>query len=218
MSETARPLGIQSRDDYRQYLAADLAAHNIERWGLFYSIRKPEAYHQRLMRRVEYLNSKSSKVSKVQRMVARFRLQRHAIRTGISFPPGVAGQGLSIAHFGSIVVNSKATIGKFCRIHSATNIGTSGGGVPTIGDYVYIGPGAIIYGKIKIGDGAVIGANAVVNRDVPPGVTVAGAPARVISKRDSSSVVPVWFPNFSARDRPSRIGEPAASQLPKASI
>jgi len=209
---------IQSRADYKHFLAEDLAAHNLTRWGLLYSFRKPEVYHQRLMRRVEFLNSKTGIWSKVLRTYAKFRLQRHAVRTGISFPPGVAGPGLSIAHFGSIVVNSKAKIGCYCRIHSATNIGTSGGGVPTIGDYVYIGPGAIIYGDIRVGHRAVIGANAVVNRDVPAGVTVAGAPARVISQRDSASVVPNWFPNSSyvgGSVRSARHIEPASSEATK---
>jgi len=50
---------------------------------------------------------------------------------------------------------------------------------------VYIGPGAKIFGAITIGDGAAIGANAVVHRDVSPGVTVGGVPARVISDKGS---------------------------------
>ncbi len=190
---------IRSKADYRRFLDEDLKAHNLKRWGVTSPLRKPEVYYQRLMRRVEYLNSKSGPLNRLFLFYARYRLQRFSIRTGISFPPGVSDMGLSIAHYGSIVVNAKARIGKYCRIHSATNIGTAGGGVPTIGDYVYIGPGAVIYGDITVGDRAVIGANAVVNRDVPSGVTVAGVPARVIAERDSSYIVPIWFPNHRGR-------------------
>ena len=57
----------------------------------------------------------------------------------------------------------------------------------SIGNNVYIGPGAKIIGKIDIGDGVVIGANAVVNKDVPSGVTVGGIPAKVISNNNSDN-------------------------------
>lgn len=64
--------------------------------------------------------------------------------TGISIPPNVFGRGLSIAHFGSIVVSDKAKVGRYCRIHSATNIGIYKEAAPKLGDFVYIGPGAVI--------------------------------------------------------------------------
>jgi serine O-acetyltransferase len=182
--------------EYREFLRLDLDAHDMNKWSTLSAFRKPEVYYQRLLRRVEYWNGRQGALSRLVALVAKFRLQRLSVRTGLSFPPGVAGPGLSIAHYGSIVVNSKARIGKFCRIHSATNIGVANGGVPVIGDFVYIGPGAVIYGDITIGDSVVIGANSVVNKSVPAGVTVAGAPARVISRRDSSSIMPLWFPNY----------------------
>jgi serine O-acetyltransferase len=69
------------------------------------------------------------------------------------------------------------------------NIGEANDGAPMIGDNVYIGPGAKIFGAITIGDGVAIGANAVVHRDVSPGVTVGGVPARVISEKGSQGLV-----------------------------
>ena len=63
--------------------------------------------------------------------------------------------------------------GSNCRIHAGVNIGNN----------VYIGPGAKLYGKITIGDNAAIGANSVVNKDVPAGVTVAGVPAKMIKDK-----------------------------------
>jgi serine O-acetyltransferase len=54
--------------------------------------------------------------------------------------------------------------------------------VPTIGNGVYIGAGAKIIGKLVIGDGARIGANAVVVNDVPPNCTAVGIPARIIDR------------------------------------
>jgi serine O-acetyltransferase len=121
---------------------------------------------------------------------ARVRLKRQSIRLGITLPINVFGPGLTLAHYGSIVVNDAVMAGSNVRIHNNVNIGVLDGRAPVIGDYVYIGPGAVLYGGITVGDRSVIGANSVVGRDVPAGVTVAGAPARIVSNRDSSSVMP----------------------------
>jgi len=56
-------------------------------------------------------------------------------------------------------------------------------GVPRLGNDVYVGCGAKILGPVTIGDGAMIGANAVVLKDVPAGATAVGIPARIITKK-----------------------------------
>lgn len=108
---------------------------------------------------------------------------------GFTIPRNVFGPGLSIAHWGSIVVHPDVRVGKNCRIHSAVNIGVHNGNCPTLGNNVYIGPGAKLIGGIKIGDNVTIGANAVVNKDVPSNVTVGGIPAKIISAKNSSELV-----------------------------
>lgn len=110
-------------------------------------------------------------------------------RFGFSIPCDVIGPGLSIVHYGTIVISQGCKIGSNCRIHAGVNIGANGGEFEAarIGNNVYIGPGAKIIGKIDIGDGVVIGANAVVNKDVPSGVTVGGIPAKVISNNNSDN-------------------------------
>ena len=185
---------IANRADLQHYLAEDLRASGVERWRFALRFRKPELYYQRILRRVEYCQATPGPLSRVQRFYLRFRLTRLSVRTGITIPPGVFGPGLSIAHYGSIVVHTQARVGAYCRINSATNIGMTKSGVPTLGDFVYIAPGAVIYGGITVGDRVVIGANAVVGRDVEAGVTVAGSPARVINRQDSSSVMPDFVP------------------------
>ena len=81
-----------------------------------------------------------------------------------------------------IVIHKDARIGDRVHICQNVTIGRHPGkeGVPTIEDDVYVGPGAVISGKIVIGRGASIGANAVVLKDVPAGAVAVGVPARVI--------------------------------------
>lgn len=182
---------IETRQDYRDFLEADLRANGLGRWTFLQRVRRPEVHYVRVLRRVEYLLAQPGVLARARRSMARYQLLRLSVRTGMTIPPQVFGRGLSVAHYGSIVVNTRARVGAYCRIHSATNIGSGAdGGVPTIGDYVFIGPGAVLYGPIHVGDRAVIGANAVVGRDVPAGVTVAGAPARVVSEADSRVMMP----------------------------
>jgi serine O-acetyltransferase len=159
---------IQSHRDYVEFLAADLTAHGLDRWRLHYRLTKPELYYQRLLRRAEYAMTLKSAWGRLRCVVARVRLARASLRSGISIPPGVFGPGLSIAHYGSIVVNDKARAGSFVRLHSATNIGQNHRGFPVIGSHVYIGPGAVIYGAAVIGDHSRVGANAIFGDRVAP--------------------------------------------------
>jgi serine O-acetyltransferase len=104
------------------------------------------------------------------------------------------GPGLHIAHNGGIVVHPKAVIGKRCNMGHQVTIGTPGigrHGVPQIGDGVYLGTGSVIIGGIRIGDGARIAANSLVNRDVPPGATVMGVPAQIVRRAEPAPAVAV---------------------------
>lgn len=103
------------------------------------------------------------------------------------------GEGFYIGHFGGITINGNAKIGKNVNISQGVTIGRSGqgekAGVPTIGDNVYIGPGAKIFGKITIGNNVKIGANAVVYRDIPDNAVVALDPGfKIISNKGNIAV------------------------------
>lgn len=99
----------------------------------------------------------------------------------------IVGKGLKIPHRGPIIINSNAKIGDYCEINSMVNIGNNvdqRDKAPIIGKNVFIGPGAKIFGDIKIADGIKIGANAVVNKNFKKkGITIAGVPARIINNR-----------------------------------
>jgi serine O-acetyltransferase len=111
---------------------------------------------------------------------------------GFSIPLNVFGPGLCIAHKGTIVVNQSARIGENCRIHVCTNIGAGRNGfsAPQIGNNVYIGPGAKIFGDIVIADDIAIGANSVVNKSFhEKGISIAGSPAKKINSKGSNGLL-----------------------------
>ncbi len=110
--------------------------------------------------------------------------------TGIELHPGSAvGPGLYIGHSAGTVVD--ASVGANCNIgHGATLTREAAGGrTPTLGDRVWVGPGAVVLGNVHIGDDAVIGANAVVTCPVPPRATVVGVPGMVKDLRGSFHLV-----------------------------
>lgn len=94
------------------------------------------------------------------------------------------GKGTKLGYGGiGVVIHSKAQIGNYCSIGQQVTIGGGNSrypGLPIIGNYVRISKGAIVFGGITIGDNAVIGANAVVNKPVPDNAVVAGVPAKII--------------------------------------
>ncbi|QTE75848.1 serine O-acetyltransferase [Clostridiales bacterium FE2010] len=111
-------------------------------------------------------------------------------KNGFSIPINTIGPGLSLPHYGTIIVSENARIGENCRIHAGTNIGSTNGQdkAKVIGNNVYIGPGAKLIGEGYIADNVVIGANAVVIGNVEEeGITVGGIPAKKISENDSST-------------------------------
>lgn len=92
------------------------------------------------------------------------------------------GRRLRIEHGGGIVISGDAVLGDDVILRHGVTIGlkrTGLRGAPRIGHRVDIGAGAKLLGPITIGDDAVIGANAVVLCDVPPGALAAGVPARI---------------------------------------
>jgi len=110
---------------------------------------------------------------------ARLVAEISRLLTGIEIHPGARiGRRLVIDHGMGVVIGETAIIGDDCIIfHGVTLGGTKFDPVkrhPTVGNKVLIGTGAKVLGPITVGDGALIGANAVVNRDVPAGATMLG--------------------------------------------
>lgn len=190
---------ITTKQDLNYYLLQDSIALRCNK-------RKPKLFgdevwkYQIVLRKSEYYTNSyrnSKKYLLFHYMWYKFKLHKYSIKLGFSIPINVFGPGLSIAHYGTIVVNSAAKIGKNCRIHEGVNIGATNGSTsaPQIGDNVFIGTGAKIIGDISIANDVAIGANAVVVKSITEdGVTYGGIPAKKISSNNShSNLSPTLF-------------------------
>lgn len=178
---------IYSKTDLRNYIYQDRIMKGISTHDSFisafmrllapaYSIR----YLYYLRKEEYYTNTRS-----ILRYYYQYKKRKLGIKLGYSIPANVFGPGLSLPHYGTIVVSKHAKIGCNCRLHVSTNIGASAGNkdAPVIGDNVYIGPGAILFGKIKIANNITIGANATVNKNFDiSNVVIAGSPAKVVKE------------------------------------
>ena len=113
---------------------------------------------------------------------------RLALKYGVDTDFNVTiGPGLRIVHLGGIVIHRKSKIGRNLTILNNVTLGQgqrSETNVPTIGNDVYIGVGAVILGKIAIGDDCVIGAQSFVNSSFAAGDVLAGTPARVLRNKN----------------------------------
>src|ERR1035437_2848197 len=102
--------------EHRFFLAADLASHDLERWHWYDRYRFPILQFQRLLRHVEYLDGRRG-VHRLIRAVQVWRLKQLGMRLGFTIPRHLFGPGLSLAHYGSIVVNGGARVGRNARVH-----------------------------------------------------------------------------------------------------
>jgi serine O-acetyltransferase len=115
------------------------------------------------------------------------RIVSHAARlfTGVEIHPGATiGRRVFIDHGMGIVIGETAEIGDDCTLYHGVTLGgvswNKGKRHPTLGRGVTVGAGAKILGPFIVGDGARIGSNSVVVKEVPPGATVVGIPARIV--------------------------------------
>lgn len=174
---------IDSRAELERYLAADFAAHGVRRWRAHYRLSRRIVYFQWLLRRSEYWNNcRRDPLGRLVAGVLRMRVKLLGERMGYSIPRNTFGPGLSIAHTGTIVVNQNARIGARCRIHQGVTIGEGAGRQSVLGDDVELAPNALVIGA-RLGDRVQVWPGAVVARDFPSDVVLAGVPARVVRVR-----------------------------------
>ena len=104
------------------------------------------------------------------------------------------GKGIYL-HYGPLVIGPNVKIGEYCNFSMMNVIGLGGRyehyGSPVIGNRVFFGPGVIATGKIIIGNNVAVGANAVVNKDLPDNCTAAGIPAKVVNHKGSDQLIEI---------------------------
>lgn len=159
--------------------------YSKKKWLRVFIFREHEYYiwkYQLLLRKEEFFYLKRNYF-----LSAYYRRKKNILgeKLGFTIHKFVFGSGLKIWHYGNIVVNACAKIGKNCTLHGDNCIGNDGfnSASPIIGDNVDIGVGAKIIGNITIANNVIIGAGAVVNKSITEEfVVVAGVPARIVKR------------------------------------
>ncbi|MCA9501900.1 MAG: serine acetyltransferase [Myxococcales bacterium] len=107
------------------------------------------------------------------------------IVTGVTMNRDVRlGKDFHIVHTGALFIHPQVVIGDRVGIMQNVTLGTNmGPDVPVIGDDVFIGAGACILGKVRVGNGARVAANSLVINDVPEGAFAVGVPAKNMKAR-----------------------------------
>lgn len=179
---------IDSKKKYKFYLEEDKKALDIKANFLIpllnpFEIDTDIYKFQIALRKCEYLynTTNNSIFWKIKKYIAANKFKKLSIKLGFTIPVNCFGPGLRIMHRGTIVINGKSKIGANCTINVDVNIGTNAGftnSVPTLGNNIYIGPGAKIFGSIYIADNCAIGANSVVNKSfLEKSSIIVGVPA-----------------------------------------
>jgi serine O-acetyltransferase len=169
---------VSLRDDIRVIFERDPAATSVVEVLLAYPGLHAILFH-RLAHRL-----RAAGVPVLPRLVSHFGRWV----TGIEIHPGATiGKGFFIDHGMGVVIGETAEIGDNVTLYQGVTLGGTGHDRgkrhPTLQDNVLVGVGAKVLGAITIGEGARIGAGAVVLRDVPPHATAVGVPAKVVAYR-----------------------------------
>jgi len=139
--------------------------------------------------------------------------------TGIEIhPAAVIGRRFFIDHGMGVVIGETAEIGDDVTLYHGVTLGGTtwqkGKRHPTLGNGIVAGAGAKLLGPIHVGDGAKIGSNAVVVRDVPAGATAVGIPARIIDNgRDEARARMAERIGFPAYGISGEVGDPVAQAI-----
>ena len=180
----------------RSVLAADLYRYGGKTGaGAFFRhyFFTPGYKYTVLMRTTGWLATKPAKALGLYYLF-KLLLLRSRYKYGIAIPEYmVIAPGLFINRFGGIYMNGDAIIGRNANITHGTMLGQANRGKyrgsPVLGDNVFMGAGSKVVGRIAVGDGASIGANAVVTKDVPVNGVVGGVPAKLISTAGSEGYI-----------------------------
>jgi len=139
------------------------------------------------LRKAEYYINTDGILSKFLKIYYLHKLRNLAYKTGFQIPPNVVDMGITIYHWGSIIINQNCKIGKNVTLYPGVLIGWKSPNTPCpqIGDNVFIGAGTKVIGNVKIGDNVIIGQNCVITKDIPDNTVVVTPKFREINKQSS---------------------------------
>lgn len=178
---------IRTRKELKEYIKAD--KNYCSRISLFLKwLTCSDEYavvsFMRALRYYEYyLNQKRTVWNVLPYYWYWWNYRRLKLKSGLYIMPNTLGPGAYIVHAGFVRVDRFVRTGKNTTILPMVLFGRKNPGVPSdivIGDNVYIATGVTILGPVRIGNNVTIGAGAVVTKDIPDNVIVAGIPAHTI--------------------------------------
>ena len=178
-------------NELKRLIKSDIYRHyGDSKMPFLWKKHNPSLFYQIIFRKAHYYNC--TKRIRLIGTYYRYKLNKLSRKLQIQIPYTTnIGCGLNIVHYGRLIVSPVVKIGNNCNIFTGVTIGSttrgSKMGVPTIGDNVWIGPNAVIVGKIKIGNNVLIAGNAFVNFDVPDNSIVIGNPGVIKSSKDATN-------------------------------
>lgn len=184
---------LKTKEQLKEYLKADMS--NYESQNVCFikrcknnltanpvSDQKSIWKYIKTLRYLEYHVNNEGILHKIATLYYSYRLRNLSYKTGFQIPPNTCGKGLTIWHWGTIVINPKARLGDFCTLNPMIIIGhkREGDNAPQIGNNVFIGAGAKIIGDIKIGNNVIIAPNTNIVKNIDNGSVVVGASFTII--------------------------------------
>ena len=187
---------IQSRKDLKEYLEAD-AKNYKGKFGikgflvsLICSPVSDQKYIWKYIKAMRYAESYINKYKSYKTPFALYylhKMRKYGRITGFQIHPNTLGKGVTIWHWGPIIIGGKSKLGERCTLRPPILLGhkTPDAPAPIVGNDVEINSGVKLIGAITIGDDVIIGANAVVTKNIPSHSIVVGIPGRIVQMRES---------------------------------
>ena len=180
---------ISSKKDLKEWLKYEKTKYASDLIKDFFLIGEAAILRrfQTILRKAEYYNNTKKRIRAI---FYKLRLSKMQCKYSINIPINTCGKGLKIMHLGPILINSHASLGENCSIHINTAVVARGTDnlVPTLGNGIVIGVGAVVLGGVFLADNIAIGANSVVNKSFDESnIAIAGVPAKKISNNGRAS-------------------------------
>lgn len=210
---------IQTKQNLREYLRLDLGVYlpfllylrkrfgiwlrgseTLPVWNFMYALRHYEYYYNQ--------GKDSSLWNKLKKHYWRFKFRHFQLKYDFHIEPNVLGAGVKIVHPGFRKIPNFVEIGENATILPMVLIGKKRPGVKgkaMIGNNVYISTGVTILAPITIGDNVIIGAGAVVTKDIPNNCTVAGIPAKIVNQLNIDTLEKGKHPCLSLSQQPKAL-------------